>query len=204
MKFSIIRSLATFPIRNIKRLLWSFQFGHFGKKSWIDAPLRIEGKSNIYIGNRVGVHHKSWLAALPLTGADSVRLVLEDNTVIGDFNHIFATQSIHIEKSVLTANYVYISDNLHDYSDINTPIINQPIIQQKEVIIGEGSWLGEHVCIIGACVGKHCVIGANSVVTRDIPNYCVAVGAPAHVIKRYNPKSQQWEKTDKNGNFLEQ
>ena len=64
------------------------------------------------------------------------------------------------------------------------------------VVVGEGSWLGENVCVMGASIGKHCVIGANAVVTRDVPDYSVAVGCPARVIKRYNPVTQQWQQTD--------
>lgn len=51
-------------------------------------------------------------------------------------------------------------------------------------------------------LGKHCVIGANSVVTRDIPDYSVAAGCPARIIKRYDFETQQWRKTDKDGTFL--
>ena len=91
---------------------------------------------------------------------------------------------------------------MHCFEDINTPIKNQPIKQLKIVVIGEGCWIGEHVSIIGASVGKHSVVGANSVVTHDIPDYCVAVGSPARIIKRYNFDTKQWEKTDKDGNFL--
>ena len=50
----------------------------------------------------------------------------------------------------------------------------------------------------GVKVGEHCVIGANSVVTKDIPDYCVAVGMPARIIKRYNFKTNTWERTDSN------
>ena len=46
-------------------------------------------------------------------------------------------------------------------------------------------------------IGKHCVIGANTVVTKDIPNYCVAVGSPAKVIKRYNFEIGEWESVKK-------
>lgn len=60
----------------------------------------------------------------------------------------------------MTADKVYISDNLHSYEDILKSIIKQPIKQINIVLIGDGSWLGENVCIIGANVGKNCVIGA--------------------------------------------
>ena len=82
---------------------------------------------------------------------------------------------------------------MHGYEDICTPIIKQPIVQKGEVEIGEGSWIGEGVCIIGAKIGKNVVIGANAVVTKDIPDYCVAVGLPARIIKRYNLEKQIWE-----------
>lgn len=87
---------------------------------------------------------------------------------------------------------MYISDNLHGFNDINTPIKDQPLCQLKEVTIGSGSWIGENVCIIGASVGKNSVVGANSVVTHDIPDYCVAVGAPAKIIKRFDSEKQKW------------
>lgn len=55
---------------------------------------------------------------------------------------------------------------------------------------------------MGCKIGRHCVIGAGSMVNKDIPDYCVVVGSPARIIKRYNPQSGQWEKTDKDGNFI--
>lgn len=182
------------PVRLYRKYHYHKIFGHIGRKSSVDSPLRLQGPENIYIGDNVGVHYKTWLAALPLTQMGGVKLLISDGCVIGDFNHIWATHSITFEKNVLTANHVYVSDNLHCYADIETPIVKQPIKQLRDVVIGEGSWLGENVCVIGASIGKHCVIGANSVVTHDIPDYCVAVGSPAKVIKQYNFNSKQWEK----------
>jgi len=182
-------------IAKLKSLfLYPFQFKRFGKKSRIDKPLRLDGKKFIALGEHVWVQPYSWLASVPLTGGKQALLELGNNVTIGNFNHIFATQRITIEDHVLTADKVYISDNLHGYSDPETPIVQQPIKQIGEVRIGEGSWLGENVCVIGANIGKHCTIGANSVVTHDIPDYCVAIGAPARVIKQYNFETKQWEK----------
>lgn len=131
-------------------------------------------------------------------GVKTPRLIIKDGSQIGDFAHIYATSSIIIEKSVLIANFVYISDTNHGYEDINTPIIEQPITRCGAVSIGEGSWLGEHVSICGANVGRHCIIGANAVVTKDIPDYSIAVGIPARVIKKYNFDTQKWEKVSIN------
>lgn len=179
------------------------RFGKFGKKSFIQKPLRINGPKSIYIGNNVFIQYKTWLASEALTGETRSELIIEDGCTIGHFNHIYATKSIILHKNVLTADKVYIADNLHGYEDINIPIKKQPIIQKGTVEIGEGSWLGENVCVLGAHIGKHCIIGANSVVTKDIPDYSVAVGVPARVIKRYDPEKKQWRKTDTNGYFKE-
>ena len=114
--------------------------------------------------------------------------------MIGHFNHIKCSEKITIGKNVLTADKVYISDNSHEYHNVYMPIRLQKIVQLKNVVIGDGAWIGENVCIIGASVGKGSVIGANSVVTKSIPDYSIAVGTPAEIIKFYNKKTKIWEK----------
>ena len=65
-------------------------------------------------------------------------------------------------------------------------------------MIGEGSWLGTKVTVVGNVhIGKHCVIGANSVVTKNIPDYSIAVGIPARVVKQYNFETKCWERISK-------
>ena len=183
-----IRSLQTVLLALINKC----RYGSFGLKSRIKSPLQIDGKPNIFVGDGVYVASLSWLASLPLTGEKKCELVFEDGCTIGHFNHIYATKSVILHRNVLTADKVYISDNLHGYEDLEAPIMKQPIVQNGTVEIGEGSWLGENVCVLGAHIGKHCVIGSNSVVTHDIPDYCVAVGSPARVIKQYDFKQRKW------------
>lgn len=182
-------------------LYYNIKLGKCGYKSCIVSPLSIDGGKRIFLGN-VNVGYKTWLAANPLTDAKECALIIKDGCNIGHFNHIYATGKIIFEQNVLTADRVYVSDNLHGYEDIDVPIKCQPIKQNGQVTIGEGSWLGENVCVLGASIGKHCVIGANSVVTHNIPDYSVAVGIPAIIIKRFNFKTKQWDKTDKQGNFI--
>ncbi|MEP6803971.1 MAG: acyltransferase [Flavobacterium sp.] len=157
---------------------------------------------NISIGKNVNIAYKTWLAAVPHTYTEKCELIIGDGSSIGNFNHIYATESIIIGENVLTADKVYISDNLHDYQDINIPIINQPIKQIGTVIIGDGTWIGENVCVIGVKIGKNCVIGANSVVTKNIPDYCVVVGSPSYIIKRFCLDTKEWKKTNKMGDFI--
>lgn len=176
--------------------LHHFSFGSIGRGVFIFSPMQIDGAKNIFIENGAHIGYKTWLAALPQTGAENCSLVIGEDCSLGNFNHIYATRSICFEKKVLTADKVYISDNVHDYHDIKMAIKEQPIVQKKDVRIGEGAWLGENVCVIGASVGKHSVVGANSVVTKDIPDYCVAVGIPARVIKKYDFDKNEWIKID--------
>lgn len=181
--------------------IYMLLFKKIGNKTRILKPLKIEGHRNIILGNKVVIGKFTWLASLPLTGK-SVSLEICDGATIGNFNHIYATQSITIERKVLTADKVYISDNLHGYENVKQAILDQPIKQLSPLVIGEGSWIGENVCIFGASIGKHCVIGANAVVNKNIPDYCVAVGSPARIIKRFDIDEQVWKRTDINGDFI--
>lgn len=80
---------------------------------------------------------------------------------------------------------VYITDCDHEYRNLGIPVIEQSIVQKGQTVtIGDGSYIGINVVIVGNVkIGKHCVIGANSVVTKDVSDYCVAVGSPTKVIK---------------------
>ena len=173
--------------------IYKLQFKKIGKRTRLKYPLKIQGKPNITLGNNVLVQYKTWLASVPMAN-NTCELVIGNNSVIGNFNHIYATKSIVIGDSVLTADKVYISDNSHSFDNPQIPILNQPIKQLSKVKIGNGTWIGENVCIIGASVGKNCVIGANSVVTKDIPDYSIAVGSPAAVIKQYSFEKKEWVK----------
>lgn len=185
------------------RLIFARQFGQWGRRTLVIAPIAIEGPDRIHLGDDVYVAAQTCLAAVPHTGDTTCRLEIGDSARIGRFNHIYATRLIRIGRQVLTANGVYISDNQHGYRDITKAVVDQPIIQSKDVVIGDGSWIGHNACIAGASIGRHCVVGANSVVTRDIPDYCVAVGAPAIVIRRFDPARAAWFATGPDGAFLD-
>jgi acetyltransferase-like isoleucine patch superfamily enzyme len=108
---------------------------------------------------------------------------------------ISAASRILIDEYVLLARNVYISDHGHAYEEVDTPIMCQGISMVRPVSIGRHSWLGQNVSVLpGASIGVHCVIGANSVVLSDIPDYSVAVGSPARVVKMYNRSTKRWER----------
>ena len=90
--------------------------------------------------------------------------------------------------------HVFISGFNHGYEDGTCDSNEQPLVK-KEVVIDNDSHIGANsVVVAGVHIGKRCQIGAGSVVTKDIPDFCVAVGNPAKIIKRYDPNIQKWIK----------
>lgn len=199
--YQSIMKLYTRIHNRIWRMLFTSNFKRFGKSSSIKFPLKIQNAKYIEIGNHVHIYHKAWLVALKRD--DNIpNLIIDDYTTIGHFSTLSAVKDVYIGKNVLIADNVYISDNIHAYEDVTLPIGKQPVIFKSSVHIGDDSWIGKQVSILGAKIGKHCVIGANSVVTRDIPDYSVAVGSPARVIKRYDFERNKWQRVDKHGGWL--
>ncbi len=180
-------------------LLNKHNFAQFGKNVFIFDP-QVWNPQHIYLGSNLWIGDKVWLA-VSSNRSDS-KLVIKDKVRIGRFSEIYALQSIILEDGVVAAENVYISDNTHVYNDINRFIRDQEVEYTGEVVIGSGTWIGRNVCIISCTIGKNCIIGAYSFVKHDIPDYCVVVGNPARIVKRYNPDTQNWEKTDRDGNFI--
>lgn len=105
---------------------------------------------------------------------------------IGERCRISIANSLDIGEKVRLSPNVYITDCDHEYRNISVPVIDQGIAQKGQTVsIGYGSYIGINAVIVGNVkIGKHCVIGANSVVTHNVPDYSVVVGFPAKVIKK--------------------
>lgn len=119
-------------------------------------------------------------------------VIIGNDSFIGVGNVIIGP--VEIGNHVMTAQNVVMSGMNHSYEDINTP----PTIQKvstDQIKIADNVWVGANsVITAGVNIGRHTVIGAGSVVTKDLPAYCVAVGNPARIIKKYNAETQIWEK----------
>jgi len=115
-------------------------------------------------------------------------IIIEDNVCIGEDAHITSTTLIYIGKNVLTGKKVLITDNAHGASTadlLDLAPVKRPLYSKGSVYIEENVWIGEKASIMpGVRIGKGSIIAANSVVTKDIPPYCVAAGIPAKVIKQ--------------------
>ncbi|WP_083380981.1 acyltransferase [Bacteroides ndongoniae] len=133
----------------------------------------------------------------------SPRIILGDDVSIQQNIHLTCANSVIVEKNTAIAANVTITDIHHPYTDINVPIEKQNI-EVGTVYIGEDCKIYNNAVILpNVVIGKHVTIGANSVVTRDIPDYCVVVGIPAKIIKRYDFDTQTWRKTNSEGKFID-
>lgn len=117
----------------------------------------------------------------------SPELIIGDNCSLGQNIHISTINRIVIGDGLLTGRYVFISDNNHgnlssEDNDINPGA--RKLLSKGEVIIGHNVWIGDKVTILsGVTIGDGCIIAANSVVTKSIPDHCMAAGVPAKIIK---------------------
>ena len=176
--------------RLVLRPVYRILFGAFGRHVSIVRPVCLRGMKYIRVGDRVVVKAHGWLEANPL--GESCTLRIGAGTSIGYFCHIYASRRVEIGANVLMGSGVYIADCTHGYENIDRPVIEQPARTVGDVVIGEGSWIGQHAAVIGVKIGRRCVVGANAVVTEDVPDYCVVVGSPARIVKRYDPEKNEW------------
>jgi acetyltransferase-like isoleucine patch superfamily enzyme len=119
-------------------------------------------------------------------------VVIGEDTFIGIGNVIIGP--VNIGNHVIFAQNIVVSGLNHSYEDVNIP----PSLQKvscKQINIADDVWVGANsVIVAGVSIGRHSIIGAGSVVTKDVPEYAVAVGNPAKIIKKFNFEENVWQK----------
>jgi carbonic anhydrase/acetyltransferase-like protein (isoleucine patch superfamily) len=170
------------------------RFHHFGDGTLLAFPPGDRfGEEHIHLGTgTLLAAHVSLSVGMapgqPLPpGASSPVLRVGDRCSIGRASHLVAHRSVVIGDDVITGPHCYITDQNHVYADPGVPIARQwPTDDPVE--IGAGSWLGAGAIVLpGTCLGRNTVVGAGSVVRGSFPDHAVLVGAPATVVRRYEP-----------------
>jgi acetyltransferase-like isoleucine patch superfamily enzyme len=150
----------------------------------------------ISLGNSIILKEYAWLSVATEDPEGEPTIVLEDNCSVGFGTIISAANRIHLEQGVLIGQVVIIQDHNHAYEDVGVPIADQGIAGEGSIRIGQGTWIGHGASII--CprgelkIGRNCVVAANSVVTRSVPDFSVVAGFPARVIRQYDPERRVW------------
>lgn len=151
----------------------------------------------VHLGENVGIGEKTYIGpVISYAGIDyQPSIEIGDGTWVGKNCSIACINRVEIGKDVLFAGHVHITDHSHGYEDINIPIGNQILISKGPVIIEDQCWLGFSCEILsGVHIGRHSIVAARAVVTRDVPAYSIVAGNPARVVKKYNKISKKWEK----------
>lgn len=169
------RRKATY-IGKIRFLLSSWRFEQAGAKGTLGRGTKIMGAPKIYIGDRVAIRDRVMI------GGNGI-LAVGDRTAINAECIITAMERVTIGSDVMLAPRVYVLDVDHSFDDRSLPISKQGY-KICPVVIDDDVWVGTGVVICcGVHIGHGAVIGANSVVTRDVPSYAIVGGVPAKVIK---------------------
>lgn len=193
-------------VRQVKATMIPLRFGNKPKNLSISKPRSVRNPSRIFFGDDVHLGPGSILKAITATGAlmkhpegKHVEQTFDSKIVIGHRVsatgglHVAAHSQITIEDDVMLASNVFMADALHGYEHANLPYKYQGMVNVAPIRIKQGSWIGQNVVIMpGVTIGELAIVGANSVVTSDIPDRCIAVGAPARVIKSWDEDSQAW------------
>ena len=147
------------------RKLCEKRFKYFGTNSEFRPGAYAFACSRISIGKSVVIRPNTMLFADDRP--NGAEITIEDFALIGSGVHFYVSN--------------------HRYSDTSIPIYNQGHFPSKSIVVKTGSWIGANAIILpGVTIGKNSVVGAGSVVTKDVPDYTIAVGNPAHVIKTLN------------------
>jgi len=163
---------------------WSWRFEAFGFRSRLVAPDLVTNPRRIRIGKRVSIWKGARIEAVGDEAGDGAKIEIGDDTVIHLHFHCGAAESVKIGRNVLIAGGVYITDHDHVSDDPEQPARWAEGLISKPVVIEDGVWLGEGCVILkGVTVGKRAVVGANAVVTKDVPAYTIVGGIPARLIR---------------------
>ena len=163
---------------------WSWRFGKFGFRTRLISPDMVTNPRRVRLGQRVSIWKGARIEAIGDESGDNPKIEIGDNTVIHMYFHCGAAESVKIGRDVLIAGRVYITDHDHVHDDPGVPPRWTQALVSKPVVIEDGVWLGEGCVVLkGVTIGSRAVVGANAVVTRNVPPGAVVGGIPARVIR---------------------
>lgn len=191
-----LRVMRSIGVLGVLRLVLGFLLStlYFWRLCLIRWPFYTKNKRRILLGSDVRIGPGSVLECI-----NSEANIFLGNGLRANYRlHIGSNHCVRIGDNVLIASDVYISDHSHGayrgaIQSEPTTLVNKRPLMTSEVQIGDNVWIGDKVCILpGVAIGNNSIIGACSVVTTDIPENSIAVGAPARVIKKWDGRTKTW------------
>jgi len=183
---------------------WRFSYSKVGPGSYIDSTVQIIGWQNVNIGSNTVVSEDSWLN---VNFREDVAKVIDigSNCHIGRRNFFSSGPLIRIGDYCMTSVDCHFLGAGHIIEDPMIPYLGSGPSEGKKIILGTNVWLGASVTVLaGVEIGRGSIIGATSVVTHSIPPFCIALGTPCEVVKRYDFIQRAWIPIDEWNEALEQ
>lgn len=219
---SWLKGIARTALAPFARRLYSFsqslaeadlpQFANSPKNLRIELPRRIFEPHCMHFGDHVSIGPNSLLVAQTHYPTKTMRhpsrpqslqrfhprIEIGARVVATGGLTLSALKEIIVEEDVMFAANVFVSDGMHGFEHANEPYKYQRMFRIAPVRIKRGCWIGQNAVILpGVTVGELSIIGANSVVTHDVPPRSIVVGVPARVVKRWDSQAQAWRDVDR-------
>ncbi len=167
------------------RLLWGWRLHALGSMSILARSQQVNNPRVVAIGSRVTIASQFILVDLCYSVPEAPKITIGDGCTILYRFQCNAAQSVNIGRNVLIASNVLITDSDHVVDPGSVPVTKNCKFMTQPVSIGDNCWLGQNCVILkGVTIGHDSIVGANSVVTHDVPPCSVVAGNPARIIKR--------------------
>ena len=166
-----------------------------GAGTRILRPRNVLAPRHIDIGAKTLILGHSWIEPIPsyCDQTFSPTITIGNGVYIGRHVYITAIDRVMIGDGCVLSEHVYIADSAHGFDPNGGPIMYQPLSSKGPVVIEANTFIGYRAVIApGVTLGRHCVVGAQSVVTRSFPAYSMVAGAPARLIKTFIPELGRW------------
>ena len=180
------------PNQSRPRLWIKWFVNPFVHKKGFRSCIRKRTRLDVVPWNKFNLGEQSTIEDFSAVNNGVGDVLIGDRTRIGLSNTIIGP--VKIGDDVRLAQNVVLSGLNHNYTEIDSPIHEQGV-STKPIIVEDESWIGANVVIVpGVTVGRHSIVAAGSVVTKNIPPFSVVAGNPARILKQYDFVTKTWQK----------
>ena len=181
----------------LKKMMWKGPLPkmHAGIEVVIERPHHISHPERISVGDRTFIHRNALMT--PIVKYAGVhydpKIEIGSDVYIGPHLFLACIGRISIGDGSVLSESVFVNDASHGLDPEAGLIMKQPLVHGGDIVIGKSCFLGLRSAIMpGVVLGDHCVVGINSVVTKSFPAYSMVGGAPARLLRRYDPEQKKW------------
>lgn len=176
-------------------LYYRHVFGSFGSGSVLYKPMMLSNPRFMHIGKNVTIRQGVRLEAIFLDPTNPPELRIGDNVNIEQNVHIVCHSRVVIGNDVSITGNCAIVDVTHPFHDVHDPakIGSRIQVERSFVEVGDRSFLGFNAIVLpNVHIGSYCIVGAHSLVTKDVPDYSVVAGNPAKILQQYDAAKAEW------------